>query len=144
MSLDADAIFDRRRLKRRVTLWRLAAIVAVSTLIFIVLFRVDPITGRDHIAEIGVTGLIVNDDLRGELLQRIAENGRAKALIVNIDSPGGTTIGGETLFHDIRLVAEKKPVVSVIKANRNWCNVFFILYTLVSKFSNSQQNDRCL
>jgi protease-4 len=115
MSLDADAIFDRRRLKRRVTLWRLAAIVAISTLIFIVLFRVDPITGRDHIAEIGVTGLIVNDDLRGELLQRIAENGRAKALIVNIDSPGGTTIGGETLFHDIRLVAEKKPVVSVIK-----------------------------
>ncbi|MBH62723.1 MAG: signal peptide peptidase SppA [Alphaproteobacteria bacterium] len=115
MSLDADAILDRRRLKRRLTLWRLAALAAVITLAFIALFRVDLITGRDHIAEIGVTGLIVDDDLRSELLQRVAENGRAKALIVNIDSPGGTTIGGESLYHDIRLVAERKPVVGVVK-----------------------------
>ena len=115
MSLEADATLDRRRLKRRLTFWRLAAFVAVIALAFVALFHIVPLTGKDHIAEIGVTGLIVDDDLRGELLERLADNSRAKALIVNIDSPGGTTIGGETLFRDIRLVAEKKPVVSVVK-----------------------------
>ena len=29
MSLDADAIVDRRRLRRRVTLWRTLALIAV-------------------------------------------------------------------------------------------------------------------
>lgn len=115
MSLDADTILDRRRLKRRLTLWRLAAIAAVLTLAFIALFRTEAITGRDHVAEIGVTGLIVADDARSQLLSQVAADGRAKALIVNIDSPGGTTIGGESLYNDIRRVAEKKPVVGVIQ-----------------------------
>lgn len=115
MSLDADAILDRRRLKRRLTIWRLAAIAAALTLAFLTLFRVDLITGRDHVAEIGVTGLIVDDEVRSELLQKVADNGRAKALIVSIDSPGGTTVGGEALYNEIRRVAEKKPVVGVIR-----------------------------
>lgn len=115
MSLDADAILDRRRLKRRLTIWRLAAIVAVFALAFIALFRGDVITGHDHVAEIGVTGLISDDDSRSEFLRKVADDGHAKALIVNIDSPGGTTVGGETLYNDIRRVAERKPVVGVIR-----------------------------
>ena len=115
MSLDADAILDRRRLKRRLTIWRLAAIVAVFTLAFIALFRADVITGQDHVAEIGVLGLIVDDDDRSEVLRKVADDGHAKALIVNIDSPGGTTVGGETLYNEIRRVAERKPVVGVVR-----------------------------
>jgi protease-4 len=115
MSLDADSILDRRRLKRRLTVWRLAAIVAVFALAFIALFRIDLVTGRDHVAEIGVTGLIVDDDDRSEFLRKVADDGNAKALIVNIDSPGGTTVGGEILYNDIRRVAERKPVVGVIR-----------------------------
>ena len=115
MSLEADAILDRRRLKRRLSIWRLAAIGTALALAIIVIFRSDVITGNDHIAEIGVTGLIVDDAKRSELLQKVADNGHTKALIVSIDSPGGTTIGGESLYHDIRMVAEKKPVVGVIR-----------------------------
>ena len=115
MSLDADAILDRRRLKRRLTIWRLAAIVAVFTLAFIALFRADVITGHDHVAEIGILGLIVDDDDRSEVLRKVADDGHAKALIVNIDSPGGTTVGGETLYNEIRRVAERKPVVGVVR-----------------------------
>ena len=115
MSLDADAILDRRRLKRRLTIWRLAAIVAVFTFAFIALFRADVITGHDHVAEIGILGLIVDDDDRSEVLRKVADDGHAKALIVNIDSPGGTTVGGETLYNEIRRVAERKPVVGVVR-----------------------------
>ena len=115
MSLDADAILDRRRLKRRLTIWRLAAIVAVFTLAFVALFRADVITGHDHVAEIGILGLIVDDDDRSEVLRKVADDGHAKALIVNIDSPGGTTVGGETLYNEIRRVAERKPVVGVVR-----------------------------
>ena len=68
MSLDGDAILDRRRLKRRLTIWRLAAIVAVFSLAFIALFLGDVITGYDHVAEISVTGLISDDDSRSEFV----------------------------------------------------------------------------
>jgi protease-4 len=34
---------------------------------------------------------------------------------VRIDSPGGTTVGGEALYHGLRRVADKKPVVATIR-----------------------------
>jgi protease IV len=38
----------------------------------------------------------------------------AKALVLRIDSPGGTVVGGESLYRAIRAVAGEKPVVAVL------------------------------
>ena len=35
-------------------------------------------------------------------------------MIVRINSPGGTVVGGETLYNRLRQVAEKKPTVAVL------------------------------
>jgi len=37
-----------------------------------------------------------------------------KALIVEIDSPGGTFVGGEALYNQLRSLAREKPVVAVM------------------------------
>ncbi len=115
MSLDADAILDRRRLKRNLLIWRGVAVVAVLGAIFLGLWRGDRLIARDHVVRLVVEGLIVDDSERLATLDRIARNSRAKALIVRINSPGGTTVGGEALYHGLRRVADKKPVVATIR-----------------------------
>ena len=93
MSLDAIKILDRRKLKRSRALWRGFAITAVSVVLIMALVRLDGLVGQAHIATIAVTKIIVDDQDRLELLQGIADDPDAKALIVTINTPGGTVVG---------------------------------------------------
>ncbi len=112
MSLDADQALDRRRLKRRLTFWRIAAVVAVVVAVVAAVGRVG--VGENHVARLVVGGIILDDPWRDDALAGIAEDDNAKALIVRIDSPGGTMVGGEALYTSLRAVAGKKPVVAVM------------------------------
>ncbi|MBN07270.1 MAG: signal peptide peptidase SppA [Rhodospirillaceae bacterium] len=115
MSLDAIKILDRRKLKRSRALWRGFAITAVSVVLIMALVRLDGLVGQAHIATIAVTKIIVDDRDRLELLQGIADDPDAKALIVTINTPGGTVVGGESLYLALREVAKQKPVVAVMR-----------------------------
>src|SRR3989337_957984 len=114
MSLDPDYVVERRRLKRRLTFWRGLGLFAVVAAVVAAVGRFDLFQHRDHIARFSVDGLILDDAARDEALQEIARNKRAKALLVRIDSPGGTYVGGEALYQALRRVAEKKPVVALM------------------------------
>ncbi len=118
MSLDVDQIVDRRRLRRKLTLWRILALVAVVAAIGGILAATtnSKFVSRSsaHVARVSVGGLIRNDRERLEMLESIAKSG-AKAVIIAIDSPGGTVAGSESLYNGIRRLAEKKPVVAVIE-----------------------------
>lgn len=114
MSLDADRLIDRRRLKRRLTFWRLAAIVAIVGLIAMAVGRyADGVSGA-YVAKLTVEGIILDDADRTAALEAIGRDDRAKALVVYIDSPGGSVVGGESLFRGLRAVAAAKPVVAVM------------------------------
>lgn len=119
MSLDAEAIVDRRRLKRRISLWRLAAVAALVIAVFGIAFassgRSGLLLGSSHIAALDISGVITGERDKVKILQKIAKSSKAKALILRIDSPGGTTAGSEILFEEIRAVADKKPVVAVLE-----------------------------
>lgn len=117
MSLDADTIVDRRRLRRKLVFWRvfavLLAIVAVLGLA-IALVPDSRLAGTSGaIARVSINGIIRNDRERTESLDRLAKSS-AKAVIVHIDSPGGTAAGAEQLHDSIRRVAAKKPTVVVV------------------------------
>jgi protease IV len=119
MSLDADLIVDRRRMRRKLTFWRvLAFLVAIVAIVGIAatLARRSEIAvaaGGDYIARIKITGLIRNDQERVEALEKLAKSG-VKGVVVHIDSPGGTTAGSEQLHNSLRLVAAAKPMVVVV------------------------------
>jgi protease-4 len=115
MALDPDVILDRRRLKRRVTLWRTIAVMAVAGLAALVVGEdfARPFA-RDHVASLDIVGIIIGDDATVQAIDAVVDNDKAQALIVFIDSPGGTTYGGETLYEAIGRVRQKKPVVAVI------------------------------
>jgi protease-4 len=118
MSLDADHQIDRRRLKRRLSVWRALAIVAIAGALFAVVSQLPELqrlAAREHIARITVSGIIVDDRDRREALEAIARGSRTQAVLVVIDSPGGTTTGGEQLYRDLRRVSDSgKPVIALI------------------------------
>ena len=66
-----------------------------------------------HVARITVSGLITDDRKMSELIDKVAKADQVKAVILDINSPGGTTTGGEAMYDAVRRLAEKKPVVAV-------------------------------
>jgi protease IV len=116
MVLDAESVVDRRRLKRRLTAWRLAA-VALGLLLVGALLLSDKQAGPGallpHIARVTVSGVITDDRKMQELIDKVGKSTQVKAVIVSINSPGGTTTGGEAIYDAVRRLAEKKPVVAV-------------------------------
>lgn len=114
MSVDTDHIIDRRRLKRRLTLWRIIAVVAVIGIVIVAIGRDDPLVGRDYIARLAVQGIIYDEQDRHALLKELSADDNVKALIIRINSPGGTVVGGEALYHSVRKFSKKKPVVAVM------------------------------
>jgi protease-4 len=120
MSLDSDVIVDRRRIRRKLTFWRVAAILVAVVAVIGLGARFGPAmtglaegAGPAAIARVKIQGLIRNDDERTESLDRLAKSG-VKAVIVHIDSPGGTTAGSEQLHDALRRVAAEKPMVVVV------------------------------
>ena len=118
MKLDPDRLLDRRRLKRGITLWRVLAILALLALIIITIgcLTGDGPTSGNHIARVWVSGLIYDYPGRDEALGEIASDDDIKAVIVRINSPGGTMAGSEALFLGLREITAKKPVVAVMDA----------------------------
>lgn len=113
MSFDLDALIDRRRLKRRLSLWRVIAIIALALLV-IFWFGRSTLEHRPYVARVSVEGIIAENSEFEKLLAEVAEDKQAKALVVRINSPGGTTAGSEALYHALRRVADKKPVVATM------------------------------
>lgn len=117
MPLDAESVIDRRRLKRRVTIWRIAAVALGVLFLGTLLLRDQEMTGSagilPHVARVTVDGVITDDRKMQELLERVAKADQVKAVILDINSPGGTTTGGEAMYDAVRRLAEKKPVVAV-------------------------------
>jgi protease-4 len=120
MSLDADTIVDRRRMRRKLTFWRvLAILVAICAVVAVGAALRLPGTGvltgqpGGTIARVTITGLIRGDQTRVEALERLGKS-RAQAVIVHINSPGGTTSGSEQLYDSLMRLKEQKPVVVVV------------------------------
>jgi protease-4 len=118
MSLDADLIVDRRRMRRKLTFWRVLAIAVLVLGIAAVVALSGSRTGllgvRPYIARVTVSGLIRGDQERVEALDKLADSTLARAVIVHVDSPGGTTAGSEQLFDSLSRLREKKPLVIVV------------------------------
>jgi len=119
MSLDSDVIVDRRRIRRKLTFWRVAAaLIAIAAIVSVGLIAMPggrgALTTAGSIARINIEGLIRSDQNRVEALERL-ENSRAAAVVVHINSPGGTTAGSEQLYAALMRLKAKKPLVVVVE-----------------------------
>ena len=119
MSLEADMLVDRRRMRRKLTFWRISAFVILAvglTAAIIVASDYGEFSKRQsHIARLAIDGVIVENRKQLQLIDKIGESSAVRGVIVSINSPGGSTTGGEALYEALRALAEKKPVVSEIR-----------------------------
>jgi len=115
--IEAETVIERRRLRRRLTLWRLMVVVLGAFFVALLISGDQRLAGYGgflpHIARVSVSGIITDDQKVLDLLDRVGKSSQVKAVILDINSPGGTTTGGEAMYEAIRRLAEKKPVVAV-------------------------------
>ncbi|MCK1619694.1 signal peptide peptidase SppA [Bradyrhizobium sp. 159] len=119
MSLDSDIIVDRRRIRRKLTFWRvMAALIAIAAIASFALIATPGARGTfasaGSIARVHIEGLIRSDSDRTQALERL-ENSQAAAVIVHVNSPGGTTAGSEQLYDSLTRLKAKKPLVVVVE-----------------------------
>ena len=115
MALDVDLLLDRRRLKRRLIVWRTLAVLA-SIIVVLTALHGAGLSGVKpaHIERLTVSGIITEDRKELDAVREAGSDSSVKALIVSINSPGGSVAGGEALYRVISGVAAKKPVVAVM------------------------------
>ncbi len=119
-TLRAEALVERRRLRRSRSAWRVLSIVLLVGLVLGAVAYFTDLTknlgGRgDHIARVELSGFIDFDDPFMELLESLERDEEVKAVILQVNSPGGVSVAGETIFEGLRELAEAKPMVAVIE-----------------------------
>src|SRR3977135_1482140 len=78
MSLDSDVIVDRRRMRRKLTFWRVAAaLVAIGAIVAVGVLATpggrQALTTSGSIARVNIEGLIRSDQERAEALERLGK-----------------------------------------------------------------------
>jgi len=117
----ADTVVDRRWLKRRIVFWRTATIVVALALIAILALGRDdwpfwrPSADGNHIACISIKGIIDDSPMLETHLRDLAQEERVKAVLVRLNSPGGTFSGGEGLYRALMDLSAEKPTVAVME-----------------------------
>ncbi|GAA0780701.1 signal peptide peptidase SppA [Roseibium denhamense] len=119
MSVDVEGLLDRRRLRRKVTFWRILTFVVVAAGLIGALIYVAGAPGLSkrsaHIARIPIEGMILDNRKTLRMIERMGKSTAVKGVIISINSPGGSTTGGEGLYQALRELSEKKPVVAEIR-----------------------------
>jgi protease IV len=115
MTLETETVLDRRALRRRLGFWRGGAILAGVVALGAVIGSVaggTRLADTKQIARVAIEGVITEDREQLRLLKRLSAAKNVQGVILFINSPGGTTTGGEALFEAVREIAKTKPVVA--------------------------------
>src|SRR5690606_18649726 len=96
--------------------WRILAFVALALLILAALgrFAWPQLPATPYIARIVIDGTIATDRQRLAVIAELAEDEAVRGVIVAINSPGGTTAGGEELYGALGRLRAARPTVAVI------------------------------
>ncbi len=121
MAMDAEQIVDRRRLRRKLSFWRVAAFLLLAVAVaaaVVALAGPDAFgqRGRPHIARITINGFISDDRDLVEMIDAVAKSEAVRGAVVAIDSTGGSTAGGEALYDALRRLSEAKPTVASMRS----------------------------
>src|SRR5262245_17080127 len=115
MSLSTDALLERMRLKAQLMKWRSLAIIMAAAFAFVLYGDgLDLLPGRSYIAKIEISGILQEDYERDRKIKDLADDGNAEAVIVYINTPGGTVVGGESIYKILKELQKSKPVVGVM------------------------------
>lgn len=117
MTYTADAVLERRRIRRKLTFWRVITFILLAAIILFAAIYINgskPSRNIPHIAKFSITGTIYNNEELLKRLKDVADSEMVKGVILDVSSPGGTTTGGEVIYDAVRRIADEKPVVTQV------------------------------
>ncbi len=115
--IPAEQTFMLFKLDKARKRWRFVALLLLFIAVLAVVDRVPTGAvdgGAPYVAHVAVEDVILNEQERLQTLHDLAADEQVQALVVRVDSPGGTMTGGYTLYEALRHVAANKPVVAVM------------------------------
>ncbi len=118
MTMSADSLIDRLYLKAQINKWRALAVLFAIAALLVVARQAVPakVMDEDYIARITISGIIGDDQKLYDLIDSVSDDKKAKAVIVWLDTPGGSAVGGEELYLRLRKLSEEKPTVAVMRS----------------------------
>lgn len=120
MALSSDSLIERSQLKRQLTFWRILAVLAI--VIFVVVFSERSVKKHEaakdapYVARVKIEGIITDNQEQQQFLRDIENNDEIKAVILYLDTPGGSAAGGETIMKQLRAIGKKKPLVVTMRS----------------------------
>jgi protease-4 len=123
MNISPDYLIERKRNKAQIARWKILSLILFLAIAFISgnrIFGSKDVSlsssgiKSDYIASILLEEIIYDNLARVRKLEKLAEDKHVKAVIIHINSPGGSVVGSEMLYDAFRKIAKNKPVVVVM------------------------------
>ncbi len=86
--------------------------VSAGILIGISISGQDGVPGGDGLAVIKIEGIIINSEPYLKSIRKIRESDSVKAVVVRINSPGGSVATSQEVYEELRSLGENIPVVA--------------------------------
>ena len=111
---NSDLILDRIKLKKSQVKWKILCFLSIFGLVCMLLSNKQSLNNNEYIARVTVSGEIHEDIKQERIIRKLAKNNEVKAVIIHINSPGGSQVASENLYYAIKDVANTKPLVSTL------------------------------
>jgi protease-4 len=123
MSLPPEIIIERKSNRKKLALWQMFTVIAIIALVVLMFNNKNIKTmpnagiGTNYIASITIDDeIIYQNDKRDKIIESLKDDKYAKAVIVNLNSSGGTAVGSEIIYKILRDIGKTKPIVSVMSS----------------------------
>ena len=123
--MQPEYFIERKKIKKQLSMWKLAAVGLMAIVMTLVLGSFSKKSSKisdfikseptDYIASVYIDGMIVDDKKRDAKILKICDDEKIKALIIYINSPGGTVGASESLYNAFKKISLKKPTVAVMQ-----------------------------
>jgi protease-4 len=123
MNITPDYLIERKRVKKSLMKWKVFSLVLILGIAYIFYngkstykssSTFSSISKKEYIASVEFNDIILENSRMIKKLNKIADNDDIKALIVNVNSPGGSVVGSEIVYNSLRKISIKKPVVALM------------------------------
>ncbi|MDX1917054.1 MAG: signal peptide peptidase SppA [Rickettsiaceae bacterium] len=112
---NTELILDRIRLQKTNTTLKIAIIIVVLIIGGIIFAEQSDIfrgSKEDYIGILQIDNIIMDDAKFDKLLDDIEKSQSIKAIVLSINSPGGSSGASEKIYHRLKKMSSKTPIVS--------------------------------
>jgi len=107
---------DFKPYRKSLFIWRTFSVIALFAIFYIIFNNSEnTFSAKPHIAKYNITGLLYDADDIIDDLEELEFDENVKAIIISIESPGGTTVSAEEIYLKLRSISTTKPTITIMK-----------------------------